>query len=61
MSENKNAGLYEEDRRKNLRSENTDRREEIRPTNRLKLFFVVVGATIAIVLFFIVYLINPKI
>lgn len=62
MSDDKNTqALYEAGRRKNLRSEATDRRENIRPTKRLKLLFFLVAAVVIVVIFLTIFLINPKI
>ncbi|MGZ3691307.1 MAG: hypothetical protein ACXVAX_07375 [Pseudobdellovibrio sp.] len=61
MSDSEEKALFQPDRRKNLRAESTDRRERLRPTKRLKMLWAIFGATLLILIFAAVYLINPKV
>ena len=58
---NDEKSLYQADRRKNLREEDTDRRDQPRPTSQMTKFKIIVVATAVILLAFIIYIINPTI
>jgi hypothetical protein len=50
--------FFQQDRRKNLRDESTDRRNELRPTPKLQTLKIVVGVVIILVAGAVIYLFN---
>lgn len=53
-----NNSFYQEDRRKNLREESTDRREALRPSKKLQSLKVVVAVVLILVAGTVIYLLN---
>jgi hypothetical protein len=53
-----NNTFFQQDRRKNLRDESTDRREDLRPTKKLQVLKIVVGVVIILLAGAVIYLLN---
>ncbi|MCC2678771.1 MAG: hypothetical protein K0R29_1347 [Pseudobdellovibrio sp.] len=53
-----NNSFYQQDRRKNLREESTDRRNELRPSNKLKGLKIVVAVVLILIAGTVIYLLN---
>lgn len=53
-----NNSFYQEDRRKNLRDESTDRREQLRPSKKLQSLKVMVAIVLILVAGTVIYLLN---
>jgi hypothetical protein len=53
-----NNTFFQQDRRKNLRDESTDRREDLRPTKKLQVLKIVVGVVIILLAGSVIYLLN---
>lgn len=53
-----NNSFYQEDRRKNLREESTDRREKLRPSTKLQSLKVMVAIVLILVAGTVIYLLN---
>jgi hypothetical protein len=50
--------FYKQDRRKNLRSESIDRRNDLRPSFKLQILKVVVAIVLVLIAGVVVYLMN---
>ena len=61
MSLPKDETLFQKDRRKNFREQWTDRRQFLRPTQRLTRLKIIMGAIFVIIGLVILFIINPKI
>lgn len=53
-----NNSFYQQDRRKNLRDESTDRREALRPSTKLQGLKIVVAVVLILVAGTVIYLLN---
>ncbi len=53
-----NNSFYQQDRRKNLRDESTDRRSQLRPSSKLQSLKIVVAVVLILVAGTVIYLLN---
>lgn len=53
-----NNSFYQQDRRKNLREESTDRRTQLRPSTKLQSLKIVVAVVLILVAGTVIYLLN---